>query len=184
MLAFLRRSGLAARDENPAASALAGGVSSHIWRVELARGAVCVKRALPRLRVAQRWEAPIERNRYERRWIETANRIVPGIAPRVLAADEAAGCFAMEDLGALPLWKAATSCGSAVMRMRRAIKVPIAPPITTPTTIREKLTTCGMSSVVATAMTMPTMPNRLPERADSGEERPRRARMKRIEERR
>ena len=113
VLAFLRRSGLAARDENPAASALAGGVSSDIWRVELARGAVCVKRALPRLRVAQRWEAPIERNRYERRWIETANRIVPGIAPRVLASDDDAGCFAMEDLGALPLWKAELAAGRA-----------------------------------------------------------------------
>ena len=113
VLAFLRRSGLAAQDENPAAEALAGGVSSDIWRVELARGTLCVKRALPRLRVAQLWEAPIERNRYERRWIETANRIVPGVAPRVLAADDAAGCFAMEDLGALPLWKAELAAGRA-----------------------------------------------------------------------
>ena len=45
VLAFLRRSGLAAQDENPAAAALAGGVSSDIWRVELARGTLCVKRA-------------------------------------------------------------------------------------------------------------------------------------------
>src|SRR5579859_5082499 len=88
VLAILRRSGLAAQGEAPAAAALTGGVSSDIWRVRLARGTVCVKRALPRLRVAQLWEAPVERNRYERRWIEIANRIVPGIAPRVLAADD------------------------------------------------------------------------------------------------
>jgi len=121
VLAFLRRSGLAAQDENPAAAALAGGVSSDIWRVELARGAVCVKRALARLRVAQRWEAPIERNRYERRWIEIANRIVPGIAPRVLASDDDAGCFAMEDLGALPLWKAELAAGRADPDFARAV---------------------------------------------------------------
>ena len=121
VLAFLRRSGLAAQGESPAAAALAGGVSSDIWRVELARGTLCVKRALPRLRVAQLWEAPIERNRYERRWIETANRIVPGVAPRVLASDDAAGCFAMEDLGALPLWKAELAAGRADAGFARAV---------------------------------------------------------------
>lgn len=104
MLAFLRGHGLAAADETPAAEALAGGVSSDIWRVRLRSGDVCVKRALPRLRVAQLWEAPIERNRYEWRWMEAASAAVPGAAPRVLAHDEA-GFFAMEFLGSLPLWK-------------------------------------------------------------------------------
>ncbi len=121
VLAFLRRSRLAAQDESPAAQALSGGVSSDIWRVALARETVCVKRALPRLRVAQRWEAPIERNRYERRWIETANRIVPGVAPRVLAADDVAGCFAMEYLGNLPLWKAELAAGRADAGFARAV---------------------------------------------------------------
>jgi len=104
VLAFLRESGLAAAGESPAATPLAGGVSSDIWKVELRAGTVCVKRALARLRVAQVWEAPVERNVYERRWLETAARIVPGIAPRVLAATDA-GCFAMEYLPALRLWK-------------------------------------------------------------------------------
>ncbi len=121
VLAFLRRSGLAAQDESPAAQALTGGVSSDIWRVELARETVCVKRALPRLRTAQRWEAPIERNRYERRWIERANRIVAGVAPRVLAADDAAGCFAMEYLGGLPLWKVELAAGRADAGFARAV---------------------------------------------------------------
>jgi aminoglycoside phosphotransferase (APT) family kinase protein len=79
---------------------LPGGVSSEIWKV----GDVCVKRALPRLRVAQRWEAPIERNRYERMWLEAAAAAAPGAAPRVLASDDAAGAFAMEYL-AFPVWK-------------------------------------------------------------------------------
>lgn len=104
MLAFLRGQGLAGRDETPAAEVLTGGVSSDIWRVQLRSGDVCVKRALARLRVAQVWEAPVERNRYEWRWMETASAAVAGAAPRVLAHDES-GFFAMEFLGALPLWK-------------------------------------------------------------------------------
>jgi len=96
-------------------------VSSDIWRVELARGTLCVKRALPRLKVAQLWEAPIERNRYERLWMEAANRIVPGAAPRVLAADDAAGCFAMQDLGELPLWKSELAAGRADAGFARAV---------------------------------------------------------------
>jgi 5-methylthioribose kinase len=89
-------------------------VSSDIWKVELAGGTVCVKRALPRLRVAQVWEAPVGRNRYERLWMETAAAIVPGIAPRVLAADES-GIFAMEylDPARHPLWKAELAAGRA-----------------------------------------------------------------------
>lgn len=112
VLAFLRESGLAAAGESPPAVALAGGVSSDIWRVDLPAGPACVKRALPRLRVAQLWEAPVERNRFERRWLEAANRIVPGIAPRVLAASDT-GCFAMEYLGEHPVWKAELRAGRA-----------------------------------------------------------------------
>jgi len=104
---FLGRAGLAAPGETPPAELLAGGVSSDIWRVGLARGPVCVKRALARLRVAQLWEAPIERNRYESLWMEIARQAVPDAAPAVLARDEAAGLFVMEylDPARHPLWK-------------------------------------------------------------------------------
>ena len=84
--------------------ALPGGVSSDIWRVDLERGRVCVKRALPRLRVAQLWEAPVERNRYERLWLQTAAAAVPGCAPQVLSWDDAQGLFAMQYLD-YPVWK-------------------------------------------------------------------------------
>ena len=112
MLAFLNKHGLAAAGERPRATALAGGVSSDIWRVDLRNGSIVVKRALPRLRVAQVWEAPVERNRYERRWLEAANAIVPGAAPRVLAGDDD-GFFAMEYLPGLPVWKAELRAGRA-----------------------------------------------------------------------
>jgi aminoglycoside phosphotransferase (APT) family kinase protein len=114
VLAFLRRTGLGRPDETPPATVLTGGVSSDIWKVELAGGPVCVKRALPRLRVAQVWEAPVERNRYEWRWMQAASRIVPGAAPRVLAHDDA-GVFAMEFLDGArhPLWKQELHAGRA-----------------------------------------------------------------------
>ncbi|MGH7003229.1 MAG: aminoglycoside phosphotransferase family protein, partial [Alphaproteobacteria bacterium] len=92
---FLARAGLIAPGEDPAMTALTGGVSSDIWRVGLARGPICVKRALPRLKVAQVWEAPVERNRYEAAWIRFANQAAPGAAPALIAEDPAAGTLAM-----------------------------------------------------------------------------------------
>ena len=108
VLRLLRDAGLISPNETPSAAELTGGVSSEIWKV----GGVCVKRALPRLRVAQVWEAPIERNRYERMWLEAAGAAAPGATPRILAADDRAGLFAMEYLG-LPLWKAQLRDGNA-----------------------------------------------------------------------
>ena len=114
VLAFLRASGLVGADHTPAAEPLTGGVSSDLWKVELPGSTVCVKRALPRLRVAQVWEAPVERNRYERLWMEAAALIVPGIVPRVLACDDG-GFFAMDylDPAEHPLWKAELAAGRA-----------------------------------------------------------------------
>jgi aminoglycoside phosphotransferase (APT) family kinase protein len=106
---FLERSGLG---EARAMKALSGGVSSDIWRIELPSGPICVKRALPRLRVAQVWEAPIERNRYERLWMQTAAEAAPGAAPRVIAWDDERGLFAMEYLD-YPVWKSLLAAANA-----------------------------------------------------------------------
>jgi aminoglycoside phosphotransferase (APT) family kinase protein len=111
VLGLLRGAGLVSRNETPPFTPLTGGVSSEIWRI----GDICVKRALPRLRVAQRWEAPVERNRYERLWMEAAAAAAPGAAPRILAADDAAGLFAMQYLE-LPVWKALLREGKAEPR--------------------------------------------------------------------
>lgn len=107
--------GLAADDETPEFIALAGGVSSDIWRVELARGPICVKRALAQLKVAAEWRVPVERNACEVGWIEAARRIVPGCAPRILGHDADAGLFAMEylDPARFPLWKSELRDGRA-----------------------------------------------------------------------
>lgn len=86
---------------------LAGGVSSDIYRVMTPEATFCVKRALPKLKVAADWRAPVERNRYEVAWMKVAGATVPGAVPRILAEDDEAGAFAMEWLPPerYPVWK-------------------------------------------------------------------------------
>ena len=104
----LTRMGLIQVQSPPRMTPLPGGVSSDIWRVDLPTGPVCVKRALPRLKVEAVWEAPVERNRYEWEWMREAGRIVPSSVPPLVAHDADAGCFAMGFLAPEdhPLWKA------------------------------------------------------------------------------
>ena len=103
----LARMGLLARGVSASGERLTGGVSSDIWRVEVTPGSICVKRALAKLRVAADWRAPVERNRYEARWMQRANYAVPGAAPALLGIDEASGTLAMAFLAPEqhPLWK-------------------------------------------------------------------------------
>jgi aminoglycoside phosphotransferase (APT) family kinase protein len=91
--------GLAAADEAVHATALAGGVSSGIYRIDLRSGSYCLKQALPRLKVAKEWNVPVERVFAEIDWLQTVARIAPGHVPRVLGQDDAAKCFVMEFLG-------------------------------------------------------------------------------------
>jgi aminoglycoside phosphotransferase (APT) family kinase protein len=94
---------------------LTGGVSSDIWQVDLPLGPVCVKRALPKLRVQADWQAPVERNSYEAQWMRVAAKAAPGAVPDLLGQDEVTGCLAMAYLPAEqhPLWKAQLRDGLA-----------------------------------------------------------------------
>lgn len=94
---------------------LAGGVSSDIWRVCEDDKVFCVKRALSKLKVAQDWFAPVERNRYEVAWYRIANKVVPGSAPQILAHDDEAMLCAMEylDPETHKLWKSELRDGNA-----------------------------------------------------------------------
>src|SRR5215210_4089803 len=96
--AALDRMGLLGPGEIPRFRPLEGGVSSEIWLVEIADRRFCLKRALPRLRVAQLWEAPVIRNHYEAAWFRVAGKICPEAVPKLLGEDEADGLFAMEYL--------------------------------------------------------------------------------------
>ena len=104
---FLHLQGLAAKTEKATWTPLAGGVSSDIWRVDLPGRTICVKRALPKLRVGSDWWAPVSRNRYEWEWLRLAATIVPQSVPQPLAHDPDLGLFAMSFLpaAAYPLWK-------------------------------------------------------------------------------
>jgi len=115
LAAALDRLGLVAPGQQPRFTSLPGGVSSDIWRVDLVTGPICIKRALPKLKVAADWRAPVERNAYEVAWMETAGRLVPGSAPRILGHDAGAGLFAMEFLDPQKhrLWKAELKEGRA-----------------------------------------------------------------------
>ena len=123
IVAALRRMGLAGGGAAPAMTPLAGGVSSDIWRVDLPGGPICVKRALPRLKVAALWEAPVERNRYEWEWLLEARRVAPDSVPPLVAHDAEAGCFAMGHLDPArhPLWKEQLRRGVASPETARAV---------------------------------------------------------------
>jgi len=107
LLSALVRLGVVPPASHPRITALEGGVSSDIRLVELDGRRLCVKRALPRLKVAQLWEAPIARNGFEWAWFEVAGAICPDAVPQLIAHDEAAGLFVMGYLepAQYPLWK-------------------------------------------------------------------------------
>lgn len=111
----LRALGVLGKTEVGAAARLAGGVSSDIWRVDCAMGRVCVKRALPRLKVAALWEAPIERNAYEAAWFRAVGAILPDAVPPLIAEDREGGLFVMAYLEPAdhPVWKQVLRAGTA-----------------------------------------------------------------------
>ena len=108
LLDALRRMRLVRSDEAPSLTQLTGGVSSLIVRADTARGPLCVKQALPQLKVAALWEAPVDRNRAEVAWLRIAQAIVPGSVPAILGEDAQDNAFAMEwlDPAEYPTWKA------------------------------------------------------------------------------
>ena len=123
LAAALRRMGLVGACQPVVLTPLAGGVSSDIYRADLPGGAVCVKRALARLKVAADWRAPVDRNRYEAEWMRVAGGIVPDAVPAILGEDAAAGAFAMAWLPPerFPVWKTLLQDGVADVATAAAV---------------------------------------------------------------
>ncbi len=119
----LARMGLIARDERPALTRLTGGVSSLIVRADTERGTVCLKRALPKLRVAAEWRAPVERNSSEVGWMKIAALVVPGSVPAILGEDRVARAFAMAylDPKSHPVWKTQLRDGIAEVSAAQSV---------------------------------------------------------------
>ena len=113
LIEALRRMGLLKPAESGRLTPLTGGVSSDISLVEADGRRFCVKRALPRLKVAALWEAPIKRNAAEAAYMRAVARWLPRAVPRVLGEDADAGWFAMDYLAPEehPLWKAQLLAG-------------------------------------------------------------------------
>ena len=111
----LRGMGLLGAGDPPPFTRLTGGVSSDIWRVDTGQGPICVKRALAKLRVAQDWFAPVERNAYEAGWMRRVAAVCPEAVPPLLGQDDAAGVLAMGflDPARQVLWKAELLAGRA-----------------------------------------------------------------------
>jgi aminoglycoside phosphotransferase (APT) family kinase protein len=118
----LRELGLAGT-ETLRGEPLTGGVSSDIWRIDTARGPVCAKRALAKLRVAADWQAPIDRNRYEARWMQVADAAVPGCTPKVLGQHPGLGVLVMSYLPPTEsrLWKELLRDGVADAGFARSV---------------------------------------------------------------
>jgi aminoglycoside phosphotransferase (APT) family kinase protein len=118
----LTRLGLARPGETPRITALTGGVSSGIYRVDLASGSYCVKQALPKLKVAKEWLVPVERVFHEIAWLRTVYGIAPGHVPRVLGEDDASKAFVMEFLGPeYRNWKADMLAGRVDVQVARQV---------------------------------------------------------------
>ncbi len=123
MTAFLEANGLKQPGESIQWEPLTGGVSSDIWRGTLPGRSVCVKRALPKLKVSADWQAPVSRNAFEWAWLQFAQEQVPGHVPKPLAHDPDAGLFAMEFLEAIdhPVWKNQLLAGHIDPKMAAAV---------------------------------------------------------------
>jgi len=103
----LRTAGLLGASEHAVIEPLTGGVSSLILRVDLPDGRqVCLKKALPKLKVAEDWVADPARNAAERASLKVYSEIVPGSTPKVLYENPDEQLFVMEYLGQAHTWKA------------------------------------------------------------------------------
>lgn len=107
--ALLEALGLCKASDIDEVTPLAGGVASDIARVRFGDRVVCVKFALPTLRVAAEWRVPVRRGKAEFAWLTVARSVLPDSAPALFGWSDAAGGFAMEYVGGpdVYLWKAA-----------------------------------------------------------------------------
>ncbi len=128
LTASLARMGLLEPGERPDLTVLTGGISSVIVRADTLRGRVCVKRALPQLKVAATWQAPLARNAAEVKWMRLAAATVPRSVPQILGHDEETNSFAMAYLApdAYPVWKAQLRDGIAEPATARQVATRLA----------------------------------------------------------
>lgn len=129
--------GLATGDDALRVTPLTGGVASDIAVVEAGARVFCVKFALPKLKVAEDWRAPVHRNRAEYAWLRAAAAVAPENAVRLYGCSETEHGFAMDYIAgdSVFLWKArlldgrigpgeAAAVGDLLGRLHRASTAP------------------------------------------------------------
>ena len=126
--AALERLRLVEAGDTIIATPLAGGVSSDIWKIETPTRTFCVKRALAKLKVAQDWQAPVERSAYEAQWMATARAVAPDAVPEVLGYDATARLIALAwyDPARYKLWKSELQSGRADPRVAKQVGTALA----------------------------------------------------------
>jgi aminoglycoside phosphotransferase (APT) family kinase protein len=103
----LSRMGLLSEGATAEFAELSGGVSARIVTVRTLNRILCVKQALPKLKVKADWAAPLSRNAAEVAWLRMVAEISPNSVPGVLGEDRPSSTFAMTYLDPLthPVWK-------------------------------------------------------------------------------
>ncbi len=106
---LVEKLGLAHAERIQSVERLSGGVSCDIAMVDLGQRKICVKFALPKLRVRADWYAPVRRNQTEYAWLEFVQTLIPSATPKLLGQDAELGGFAMEFIPGEEayLWKTA-----------------------------------------------------------------------------
>jgi len=105
--------GFCRSDEVREVTRLTGGVASDIAIVRFRDRSMCAKFALPKLKVAADWQAPVRRGKAEYAWLSVAAGVLVGSAPQVFGWSEDLGGFAMEHIHGpdVYLWKSALLAG-------------------------------------------------------------------------
>jgi len=85
-------------------STLGGGVSADIWRVDLPRQSIVIKRACGVLRVKADWQASPKRYQSEVDWHNLVRSLLPDSVPQIIAVAPEHSTFSMPLLD-YPLWK-------------------------------------------------------------------------------
>lgn len=88
--------GLCGENQEMQVTPLSGGVASDIAVVDLGSRRICMKFALPKLKVEADWYAPVNRNRAEYAWLTAVAARWPDNAPKLEGRSEELSGFAME----------------------------------------------------------------------------------------
>ena len=128
IVSVLREMGLLHDDHQFAIEKLGGGVSCDVYRVDVEGRSYCVKRALPKLRVAADWCAPVARSHTEVEWITLVSKLDPNLVAEILGEDRGRHLFVMKYYSPehYPVWKSQLASGVVDVEFARQVGAALA----------------------------------------------------------